>query len=222
MRPAQSQAATRAGPSTNGFGAGPSHAAPQPQGTFAAMAPQGSVLPPPPYQAHRNLPLNPPPAVNVYGQPLHAEPAQATSGHAVSGSQSSVGNFPGDFFRQAGSANGIAAHQPARPARQQPLSPQQSVPAAGNWQKEMWEENGVKKHAAEYNWIQQQQSASSGYRNPQQQRPQEFEQMPAITAQHPGPRQTASAAAPIPAPTKPSSIAPKEFDIDDFVKDAFC
>lgn len=216
MRSAQSLGAMGARPSTNGFGAGHSHAAPpQPQGTFAAMAPQGSVLPPPPFQAVRNPPLNPPPAVNVYGQPLHAEPAQSTSGHAINGSHPSAGNFPTDFFRQASSANGIPSHQPARPA-QQPPSPQQSVPAAGNWQKEMWDQ-GVNKHAADYSWIQQQQSARSS----QQQRPQEFEQMPAISAQHAAPRQVVNAA-PTSAPTKPSSIAPKEFDIEDFVKDAFC
>ncbi|KAL3145657.1 hypothetical protein ABBQ32_003195 [Trebouxia sp. C0010 RCD-2024] len=216
MRSAHSLGGMGVGPSTNGFGAGHSHAAPaQPQGTFAAMAPQGSVLPPPPFQALRNPSLNPPPAVNVYGQPLHAEPAQSTSSHAVKGSHPSSGSFPTDFFRQASSANGIPSHQPARPA-QQPLSPQQSVPAAGNWQKEMWDQ-GVNKHAADYSWIQQQSAARSS----QQQRPQELEQMPAISAQHAAPRQVVNAA-PTSAPTKPSSIVPKEFDVEDFVKDAFC
>ena len=225
-RSSQSLAAMGVGPSTNGVG--PSHALPQPHGTFAAMAPQGSVLPPPPYQATGNPPRNPPPAVNIYGQPIPAEPARAPSGHVVNGGHPSAVNFPSDSLRPAGNANGITSQQAARPA-QQPFSPQQRVPAAGNWQKEMWEKD-VNRHATDYNWIQQQQqsqsqkqsvAASSGYRNPPQQRQQDYEQMPAITAQHAAPRQMA-AAAPTPAPTKPSSFAPKEFDIDDFVNDAFC
>lgn len=214
------------GPSTNGFGTGPSHAAPRPQGTFAAMAPQGSVQPPPPYQAPRNPPRNPPPAINRYGQPIPAEPAQSTSGYVVNGSHPAAANFQGDSFRHAGNGNSIPSHQPARPA-QQPLSPQQSVPQAGNWQKEMWEKD-VNRHAADYNWIQQQSQqqsavASSGYKNPPQQWPRDYEQMPNITAQHAVPRHIAAAAT-TPAHTKPSSIAPtgKEFDVEDFVKDAFC
>ena len=225
-RSSQSLAAMGVGPSTNGFGTGPSNAAPQSQGTFAAMAPQGSVLPPPPYQATRNPPHNPPQAVNIYGQPIPAEPARAPSGYVVNGSHPSAANFQGNSFRQAGNANGITSQQPSRPA-QHPLSPQQSVPAAGNWQKEMWEKD-VNRHATDYNWIQQQQqsqkqggTASSAYINPPQQWQQDYERMPAITAQHAAPRQKA-AAAPTHAPTKPSSFAPKEFDIDDFVNDAFC
>lgn len=210
-RSAKSLAAMGVKPSVNGFGAGPSHAPAQPQGTFAAMAPQGSVQPPPPYQATRNPPARPPPAVNAYGQPLPAEPARLPSVNSITGGHPSA----------AGRANGIASHQASRLA-QPPLSPQQSVPAAGNWQKEMWEKD-VNTHAADYNWIQQQQhsqkqggAASSGYRNHPQ---RDYEQMPAITAQHAAPRQMA-AAAPTPAPTKPSSFAPKEFDLDDFVNDA--
>lgn len=223
-RATQSLAAMGVGPSTNGFRAGPSHAAPQPQGTFAAMAPQGSVLPPPPYQATRNPPHNPPPAANIYGQSIPAEPAQASSGSVVDGGRPSAANFPGDSLRQADNANGITTQQAARPA-QCPLSPQQSVPAAGNWQKEMWEKD-VNRHAADYKWIQQQSqkqvsAASSDHRSPPQQWQQDYQQMPAITAQHAAPRQMAAAAS-TPAPTKPSSFAPKEFDIDDFVNDAFC
>ena len=225
-RTSQSLAAMGVGPSTNGFGPGPSHAAPQSQGTFAAMAPQGSVLPPPPYQATRNTPHNPP-TVNAYGQHIPAEPARAPSGSLVNGGHPAAANFPGDSFRQAGNANGITSQQAARPA-QQTFSLQPSVPPAGNWQKEMWEQD-ANRHAADYKWIQHQQqqsqkqvgAASSGYRVPPQQRQQEYEQMPAITAQHAAPRQVA-AIAPTPAPTKPSSFAPKEFDLDDFVNDAFC
>ena len=225
-RSSQSLAAMGVGPSTNGFGAGPSHAASKPQGTFAAMAPQGSVLPPPPYQATRNPLRNLAPAVNIYGQPIPAEPASAPSEHVVNGAHPSAANFPGDTFRQTGNANGITSQQAARPAPQ-PWSPQQSVPVAGNWQKEMWEKD-VNRHATDYNWIQQQQqsqkqggAASSAHRNPPQQWQQDYEHMPAITAQHAAPRQM-GAAAPTPVPTKPSSFAPKEFDIDDFVNNAFC
>ena len=211
------------GPSTNGFGLGPSRAAQQSQGSsFATMTPQGSLPPPPPYQGPRNPPHNPPPDVNIYGQPLPPEPARSAFGHAVNDShpaQSASDSFQ-NGFHQDGHANGIPSYQPAQQAQHDYSSPQ-TVPQAGNWQKQLWAADAHRPNA-DFAWVQQQRQqqnavASSGFRGSAQQLPQEYEQMPAISAQHPAPKQHAHTA----ATAKPSLLAPAEFDLDGWINDAF-
>ena len=212
-----SLAAMGLGPSTNGFGAGPSHAAPQ--GNYAAMFPQESVHPPPPYQGPKHPPHNPPPNVNAYGQPIPPEPAQSAVGHFLKGThpqQPPAGSFQDDFFIQATHANGSSYQQ-----AQHDYSPHQAVPSPGNWEKQLWEAD-PHKHNADYSWIQLQQRqqrhamAGTDFLNGPVQRPrgQHYEQMPAVRADY-----TASQS----APAKPASIVPQEedLDVDALIQDFF-
>lgn len=223
-RSSQSLAAMGVGPITNGFGLGPSRAA---QGSsFATMAPHGSILPPPPYQGPRNPPHNPPPNVNIYGQPLPPEPAQSTFGHAANDrhpAQSAIDSFQ-NGFHQDGHANGIPSYQPAQQAQHDYSSPQ-AVPQAGDWQAQLWAANAHRPNG-NFAWVQQQQQrqqqsavASSGLRGSAQQPLQDYAQMPAIPAQYHAPKPHAHTAAP--ATAKPSSLAPAEFNLDDLINDAF-
>ena len=152
----------------------------------------------------------------------HGYAAQAASrpfsGQSHGYAAQAAADFPSDIFGPIQHSNGIAAHpdpkQAQRGSQFHSDSQAQSMPKAGDWNKELWATNSDRS-APGYSWIQQQQqqqNISSGQQTGQSQSQQRqsagpgFEQMPPIPAQHAA-AATRQKAASAPAPAETSDLS---------------
>lgn len=159
-----------------------------------------------------------PPSGKSHGYAAQAA-SRAPSGQSHGYAAQAAADFPSDIFGLIQHSNGIAAHpdpnQAQRGSQFHSDNQPQSMPKAGDWNKELWATNSDRSNPG-FSWVQQQQqqqqNISSGQQNGQSQSQQSqsagpgFEQIPPIPAQHAAAasRQKAASA---PAPAGASDLS---------------